>query len=158
MMGLDPQTQHGLYDAALGIFATRRARSGRVEWEEGDPEAQSAFRLAVNVAVGAARRPDGSIQGGFGKWAGGTTILPHDMTQAEFEKSLGRAGPDDFKRAADGHTPVFASGKAPTLGQFKQFQLVAIGDGRYRVQQGNAALRDERGAVYVFDIRKLGGR
>jgi hypothetical protein len=156
MTGLDPQTQHGLYDAALGIFATRRLRSGRVEWAENDPEAQAAFRLAVNVAVGAARRPDGSVQGGFGNWAGGTTILPHDMTQGEFETALGRAGPDDFRRAAGGHEPHFASGKAPSLGQFKQMQLVPVGDGRYRAQLGNAALIDETGRAYEFDIRKLG--
>jgi hypothetical protein len=163
LTGLDPQMQHGLYDTALGIFATRRLKQGKVEWPNAkqggdDGDARAAFRWAINAALGASRRPNGEVEGGFGEWAGHMIVLPGGMSQREFETAFSRASPDDFARAAGGVTPVFANGHAPTWGQFKSLKLEAVGDGLYRLRFGNGYLgRADGHGIYEIDARKLRG-
>ncbi|MFL6861702.1 MAG: hypothetical protein ACJ8DZ_01735 [Allosphingosinicella sp.] len=167
MTGLGPEMQHGLYDAALGLYATRAVRAGLSEWpkrEAGkaidDSAERAQFQGAVNIALGAQRRPDGAWQGGIGAWAGHPTLLPSFATQAEFDAAIGRAGPNDLKRAAGGVGAVFANGKPPTLREFKALQLEAVGDGLYRVKLGAGYLvRDDgSGRAFEFDVRRLGHR
>jgi hypothetical protein len=158
MTGLSPDAQHGIYDTAAGIFATRRVRNGRVgEWPEfADDDQRASFKMAVQVALGAQQRPNGELAGGIGNHAGHLTLLPTGVTQSEFDRAFARSSPEDFARAAGGARPVYANGKFPTWGEFKNLQLEAVGDGRYRVKLGRAYLgRSDGRGLYEFDARLL---
>lgn len=163
LTGLAPDAQHGIYDTAMGVTATRLARAGQVgPWPSGvlgvgqDGYQRKIASVAINEALGGSKRPDGSYAGGIGTHAGAPTLLPTTMTQAEFDNAFYHATPEDFVRAAGGVTPIYANGHPPTWKEFMGLRLQAVGDGIYRVLIGNTALlRNDGRGNYEFDANKL---
>lgn len=70
---------------AWQIYAGQMNEIGRSGWDKQN------FRLAIDVAFGATRRPDGKLQGGLGTVRGRRVVLPERMTAAEFDSSLSKA-------------------------------------------------------------------
>lgn len=129
---------------AWQVYAGMMSARGQTGWDK------ARFDVAVKVAFGATRRPDGKLQGGLDLVRGRPTILPDSLTADEFDARVSKA---DFSKAvyADG-TPA---NKADVLSRFRFEYHDEDGDGRayYRlIGPGGKPLRMKDGRLFNLRV------
>jgi len=143
-----PTVKTGVLSNAQALLASEANDHGWAEWNDAQPR----WFAAVNSALGAYSK-DGHQIGGLHTFNGGTTVLPEDVSDTQFETHIAHAvGPGI--RAAQNGTPTYANGKQATASDIKRMQWVPVRDGVYRLTDGNSFLHTDRG-FYEIDFRKL---
>ena len=85
-------------EVAKSLYASWAARTGAATFDK------AAFEKYVSVAFGGTVRRDGSMQGGLGTVNRHRVVLPDQLTQPEFDRTIART---DWSRARDqGGKPV----------------------------------------------------
>jgi hypothetical protein len=143
-----PQLAAVIPDVASALYAARWSRAGNSEFDG------KAYEGAVNAALGAFKDANGVMRGGLGKspWGSGTTILPAGVSQDEFDAQLGAL--DDAKLAAvKGGAPVDARGKPVPVATLRRGSLLAIGDGRYKVEIDGRPVLRSGGGHFVLSVQ-----
>jgi hypothetical protein len=143
-----PQLAAVIPDVASALYAARWSRAGKIDFDSG------AYEGAVNAALGAFKDANGVMRGGLGDspWGGGKTILPAGVSQDEFDAQL--AALDDARLAAvKGGAPVDARGKPVPVAMLRRGSLLAIGDGRYKVEIDGRPVLRSGGGHFVLSVQ-----
>ncbi|API59516.1 hypothetical protein BSL82_09505 [Tardibacter chloracetimidivorans] len=145
---LPPDMRAGVLDAAKNIYATRLSRIGAARWQGQD------WPQAISAALGGYKDSAGTMRGGLGSWKGEMIILPTGVSQTEMDTAIARADETKFALAGGGK-PVWSNGAPVPLSRLKQMDLVAEGDGVYRLFDGRGFIAREDGQPFRLDVRKL---
>lgn len=152
MAALPGQYKGEVLAAAMSIFAARMDREGQTEWQLGEDDA--SFRQAINVALGGVRL-NGVWHGGIDEVNGRGVLLPPGIRASTFEARMSRATADDWVRAGNG-APVDNAGRPVPASYLKHLWPVAVGEGVYRLSNGDGFILREDGGAYEFSLRELG--
>lgn len=160
-MSRDPETAARAIETATAAFERRMAKKGLgiKDFETAGSPARAEFQAAVNEALGAT--VIGGVQyGGITEVNGLETVAPADMPANEVQSAIDGITAEDV--AAFGIKP--ANGVPFTAAQLRRAQLLAVGDGRYRLALGDPfsdepkIMKAADGNDYVLDIRALAKR
>jgi hypothetical protein len=153
--------QPALLRAAQNITAGVAAEWGRRE-PTGD-ELASTFRASMQRAGGMlGSAGQGSATGGFANWEGHYVWLPQNMSRADFQTRMSRAGKADWIKAGGGAPHYLGSdGKLTPLSdsqiaQLAHYRLQTINPGVFQLigaDGGHVVTKD--GTPFQFDIRNL---
>jgi hypothetical protein len=147
-----PQTANGVLANAQAMFAADADRHGISEWSDG----RKRWTQAVDRALGAYM--DGGVKrGGIGTYNHQQIILPEGMSQPEFDLRVSRAQKDQIVRASNG-IPTWSNDKALTVNEWKAQHFVAVGNGRYRLSDGQNFVTKRGGGFYEIDVNRIGSR
>jgi hypothetical protein len=144
-----PTVKEGVLSNAAAIFANESAENGHAEWQQAKPR----WYAAVNSALGAYTK-NGVQYGGLSTFNGAATVLPENMSEADFEGRVSRATGTALRAAQNG-VPVHTDGSSPTASDVKRMQWVPARDGVYRLTDGAGFLSTNEGGFYEIDVRKL---
>jgi hypothetical protein len=134
------------------MFAADADRHGISEWSDG----RKRWTQAVDRALGAYM--DGGVKrGGIGTYNHQQIILPEGMSQPEFDLRVSRAQKDQIVRASNG-IPTWSNDKALTVNEWKAQHFVAVGNGRYRLSDGQNFVTKRGGGFYEIDVNRIGSR
>jgi hypothetical protein len=144
-----PGARDGVFTTAKALLAEDAASHGWVDDTAADTK---AWYRAVNSALGAYTR--GSVQyGGLAGFNGAQTVLPENMSLADFEGRVARASGPQMRAAANG-LPILADGTPLHAGDLKKMHFVPVGDGIYRLENGGSFVHTKDGP-FEIDVRKL---
>jgi len=160
-MARDPETAQRAIETATAAFERRMARKGLTgaDFDKAGSPAREEFRKALNEALGATEI-SGEQYGGITDVNGGQTIAPSGFKAADVQTAVSLINSDDMQ--AMGATP--ANGVPFTAAQFRQAQLIATGDGLYRLALGDPfsdepqIVRKADGSPVELDMRALAKR
>lgn len=146
-----PQVSGGVLENAKSILAFDANSRGAHDWLTAKPR----FFAAVNSALGAYTK-DGQQYGGLHSFNGGTTILPENMSENDFEARIARSNAPQLKGAHNG-IPVYGDGTSPSSNDIKKMQWLPGSGGNYRLTPDGGAtfLHRKGGGFYEIDVRKL---
>ena len=149
-----PAFRTAVFDGARMIAAGMLDTANRGAFDAG------TYRMALHRAMGA-EGPDGNLVGGIGSWGGGEIWLPPRMGQAEFERRITRATPEQMVAAAGGRAPRWTGadgrpGRELRPSEVRQLQLETVAPGVYRARGPTGGiLLDRDGRPWQLDVRRL---
>jgi hypothetical protein len=154
----NPELQSAALSAATAAFERRMAKKGLSikDFDTAGSPARREYQAALNEALGATFQ-DGVQFGGITEVNGAETIAPADIEATALQTAIDNLSVDDL--AAFDIRP--ANGIAFTTSQMRRAQLVAVGDGTYRMALGDPFsdepqfIKTHDGKDFELDMRTL---
>lgn len=143
---LPAELSNAVKEASVNIYAERMRRLNKGEYDE--PQ----WWVSVNRALGQFRDGTGTVRGGLAQHKGGLVMLPQGVSQQEFEGAL--ANPEALLKSGNGQA-VWDNGAAVTTSQVGKLNLVADGNGTYRLTDGDGFISVKGGGAFRLDFMKL---
>lgn len=144
---LPPDMKAGVYKAARNIVAANLSKNRITKWDD------DYWAPSISMALGG-YLDRGVKRGGLGTWRGEPVLLPYGWSQGEMEGAISKATPAGLSGASNG-IPVYRDGSPVPLNRLKQLQMVATGDGSYRLMDGAGFIARKGGGAFVLNVRKL---
>ena len=138
-----------IFDAAKRFYAQRASDGHATAYDPGK------FAEAIETVLGRAGN-GATATGGIAHTPSGIVIVPAGMNGDTMLRSLARATPIEYARAAGGRAPRYSDGSPMGENFFKTLRPAAIADGRYGfLDRQNKFVHDDQGGTYSIDISQL---
>lgn len=147
-----PTVADGVFNNAKNINAAWADQHGHTDWKH-DTAIGDQFEGSVDAALGAYNQ-NGVKYGGLGMWKGQRIVLPDGMSQQQLETRIMRADQPALMKGSNG-VPVWGDGHPLKVGEVKGLQLVAVGDGIYRLTDGHSYVAKKGGGFYELNIHAV---